>query len=341
MAALAVNKREKNAYTYERRGLGMKEDTNKERIDFEPSLENYICDKYSICREERQYVVFLYNILRKYGEKKSRENGNEISEKAKKIFNACGLEETAVVESVFYEAAFLRDFFERNRRLEYSKNNEKWKDKLSQKTFTVPKEEIEIKSFNKELIHYVCKRMCKEQKKEAGEIKIDCFKEEYNLGVDETKIKSKKIKIDNRELDSAEENWIKSRVKWMMNAQPDLAILYHNESKENDQRYLLFIECKFTSKESSYSYPVKEGKVDGLKQRQVQWMIADFLCEYLCKNKKEELKLSSGMEEDKSRLVRFVRSSETKVVEGNDKELFKGEISIEDLIEVDKNTFDI
>ena len=40
------------------------------------SVEHFLQDEYSICREERQYAVFLYNILRKYRSKDKR-NGNQ------------------------------------------------------------------------------------------------------------------------------------------------------------------------------------------------------------------------------------------------------------------------
>lgn len=82
-------------------------------------LEHFIRDEYSICREERQYAVFLYNILRKYRNKDKRIDKEVVS-----IFNACSIPRGAEIQNVFYEATFMRDFFERNRRLALSKNPE-------------------------------------------------------------------------------------------------------------------------------------------------------------------------------------------------------------------------
>ena len=74
-------------------------------------------EEYSICREERQYAVFLYNILRKYGKKQSRENlTGEEKNHIFEIFEACGIEADSDIEHVFYEATFMRDFFKRERR---------------------------------------------------------------------------------------------------------------------------------------------------------------------------------------------------------------------------------
>ena len=82
--------------------------------EYEPTLENYISNEYSVCREERQYALFLNNILLKYRDPDSRD------ETVQKIFEACGLSEAAII-NVFYEATFMRDIFERNRRVNFGK----------------------------------------------------------------------------------------------------------------------------------------------------------------------------------------------------------------------------
>lgn len=77
------------------------------------TAENFVKNmetEYSVCREERQYAVFLYNILCYYRRPERR------CQQAQDIFEVCGLKD-AILEQVFYEAAFMRDFFERNRRL--------------------------------------------------------------------------------------------------------------------------------------------------------------------------------------------------------------------------------
>lgn len=297
---------------------------------YEPSIENFICDEFSICREERQYAVFLYNILRKYGGSGSREGD------VQKIFSACGLKDTAVIDHVFYEAAFMRDFYERDRRLRYGEE-EKWKDKLLNKRFISQKKFFDKGSFNEELIQYVCEKMCKVRNKK-GKIVIKSFEKVCNLG--QNKIEFDKIRIDGRELEENDMKWINDRVKWMMNAKPDIAVIYYNEKGE---RELLFIECKFLSKESFYKAEYE--KRENVKQRCVQWLIADFLCHYLNKksgNKTEQINPSPIMKENKSQFVKFVRKDETKIVEKKDQKREKekiGEILIADLIRVDREIF--
>lgn len=279
----------------------MRKNDNVQNNKYGLSIENFISDKYSICREERQYVLFLYNVLRYYSTPKSREGKMDVQ----KIFTACGLdEEVVVVEHVFYEATFMRDFFERNRRLRYS-SEEDWESKLLNKEFTPNNENSEIESFNKELIQFVYKKMCEERKIEAGELEIDSPEIDRNLGQNMKEFE--KIKIGKGELDERDIEWIKYRVKWMMNAQPDIVVVYHKR-EEKTRKYLLFIECKFLSDESSYPFYLGNIKEENVKQRQVQWMIAKFLCNYLNKNNNRNIiELSSGMEKDKSRLVKFAR----------------------------------
>lgn len=310
---------------------------------FEISIGNFICDEYSICREERQYAVFLYNILRKYSTLISREKkADKTISKVRKIFEACRLED-ANIDHVFYEPTFMRDFYERNRRLRYSKT-EDWESKLLNKSFTANKDATEeyykIESFNKELIRYVYKQMCEKHTKDE-KIEIGDFEKECNLGQNE--IEFEKIKIGGKELGDLEKERIQYKIKWMMNAQPDIAVIYH-KGEDNTPKLLLFIECKFLSKESSYPAPAyyTNGEQKNVKQRQVQWMIADFLCDYL--DKTEKIKRSPVMKNKKSRLVQFVRKGETKIaekVQNGEKEEREeiGEILIEDLIEIDREIF--
>lgn len=298
---------------------GKAQDNSTEKCGL--SIENFINDAYSICREERPYALFLYNILRYYRIPERREGKVDVQ----KIFTVCGLDEkVAVVDYVFYEATFMRDFFERNRRLRYS-SEEDWKLKLLNKKFTAANENSEIESFNKKLIQFVYEEMCEEHGIKASEIEIESLEMESNLGQNEKEFEKIKIVIEG--LDESDKEWIKYRVKWMMNARPDIAVVYHI-GEENAQKFLLFIECKFLSKESSYPYYCENRKVENVKQRRVQWMIAKFLCNYLNKNNRNEMELSPSMEEDKSRLVKFVR-----------KDVKEGEILIERLIKLNDEIF--
>lgn len=103
-------------------------------------------------------------------------------------------------------------------------------------------------------------------------------------------------------------------IKCMMEAKPDIAVLY----EKDDKQYLLFLECKFESGESSYS---NKDKSNRKKQSEIQWMIADFLCRTYLEGKTE---VSESMRDKKSScLVRFVRKDGKKAEE---------EIKISDLV---------
>ena len=84
--------------------------------DLSISIDNYINNECSICREERQYALYLSNVLRYYGKNPKNKTTNRIgdNEKVKNIFKACGFNDVdlknIVIENVFYEATFMRDF---------------------------------------------------------------------------------------------------------------------------------------------------------------------------------------------------------------------------------------
>lgn len=194
-----------------------------------------------------------------------------------------------------------------------------------------------IGSFYTKLIKYVYEWKYKK------EVRVEYLGKECNLGQNDNQIEFEKLKIFNKESnelvnikDEIEKDWIKYRVRWMMNAQPDIAVIYHigEEKKKN----LLFIECKYLSRESTYTY-ITNGEKESEKQRKIQWMIAEFLCNYLFENEDSEveMKLSSGMKEKQSRLVKFVRGRETKAITEN--EDTRGEIFLKDLIECEKRIF--
>ena len=83
--------------------------------------EKYVSDNTSVCREERQYTLYLSNILRYY----STESRRNAVPGVQKIFNACAIPPDVTIEDVFIEASFMRDYFERNRRSHLAKDIEK------------------------------------------------------------------------------------------------------------------------------------------------------------------------------------------------------------------------
>ena len=234
----------------------------------------------------------------------------------KKIFIACGFKENeldnVVIENVFYEATFMRDFFERNRRIHLSKPSKK-EDVCLQKTFKRSSYEIKDKekSFNRKLLCF-CWEKIGQSKKGNEEIDFNNLGdiEEYNYGRNEIPVKFKAIK---------------NLARAMMNSKPDLAVIYHY-GENAEKKKLLFLECKFES---------SEDKTDGdngkeYSQREIQGYIAEFLCnienKYLTDVETSEIMIK---EEGQSKLVRFDRNDET-----------ADNISIKNLIEVEKRIFE-
>lgn len=278
--------------------------TMNENIEntYECSIEHFIDSEngnYSICREERQYAVFLYNILRKYRSPEAEERKGNTS--VREIFDACRIPNEAEIEKVFFEATFMRDFFERDRRIaeqkrrvEAGNRHNNLEQILCQKKckISVDDSKDSKESFNQKLIHYV---------KKAPVAYID---KALNLGQNE-------IVCD--ELSGDDKKTIQS----MMNAKPDIAVIYNDNSA---MKKLLFLECKFESGESSDR--------NGVKQSQIQWEIADFLCNHYLE--KECIEISERMKDQKSCIIKFVRKKTDKS---------ENEIQIDELIKLDANIF--
>lgn len=248
------------------------------------SIDNYICDNNSICREERQYALYLSNVLRKYSTPLKRARREDIQ----KIIKVCEIPDDATIQYVFYEATFMRDFFQRNRRIQFffanvgEKNIEDIKTKEEIKEFwknseykrkkrSICKKMNIEKSFNKKLFEYCYKVQFQKQidKKVLDEIFNDNDIEEVYYGINRKVEEILEIVRMKKLLKLSEED-VKSfysTLREMMNSKPDIAVIYESKGK----RYLLFLECKFESTESKSR--------SGVLQTDIQWQIADFLCQ--------------------------------------------------------------
>lgn len=340
------------------------------------SFKNYISDEFSICREERQYALYLSNVLRYYGKNPDDEtkttNRIDDNEKVKSIFEACFVNKkdlknfnneeerkriveeelkNIVVENVFYEATFMRDFFERKRENYFEKDDPKIT------------EENKIHSFNLALLEY-CWIHFLQQKSidelnglvaktiKRGEMKENNYGARNEIPflkkyVGQIKKNFKNEEDFKKELNNIEntEEFLRSIklrkiVRAMMNAKPDLAVIYYNY-KENGVKKLLFIECKYESKEDNYMfYSVDENEKiikNSISQRAVQGYIAEFLCEF--SGYMNEIALSKIMYNDEpkknegkylSKMIRFV----TDPAKENE-----GQINIKDLIQIEEDIF--
>lgn len=206
-------------------------------------FEEYFAEENPVCREERQYALFLYSRLLQMVEQKNPKDDV--------ILKACGLptEEELCIRSVAYEATYMRDFFWKDRELREERKAQE-KKKLDYEE-TLGKEGQED-CFNRKLYEYVRKQL-----KEEG---IDCktsisqIPRNRNLG---GKIKWEKV----------DEKMVKY-FRRMMNSKPDIAIYYEYNGKE----YLKFLECKYLSRETNQ---------EGVSQVVIQSQICDFLCEWM------------------------------------------------------------
>ena len=348
-----------------RGGLQMCADVNIVNID------NYIRSdkehKYPICREERQYALYLSNVLRYYGKNPNYNNSkgepiNRIghNEIVKKIFRACGFNkkndfdnlDNLIIENVYYEATFMRDFFERNRQTNFKKDDAEIT------------EENKKFSFNRRLLEYCWIHFLQQdsiaklegliaEKIKNGEMKENNYGAQNEIPfleyVEHVKKDFKneeefKKEFDNIEIKNKEEflRSIKLRkiVRSMMNAKPDLAVLYYDYKKKG-VRKLFFIECKYKSKEDNYIFYSIDAnekiKKDKISQRAVQGYIAEFLCNsYLKDVEKSEIMKNDNNE---SRMIKFVADS-VKDEEGQTKEgKIYGKINIKDLIKIEEDIF--
>ena len=211
-------------------------------------LEDYLCSGNPVCREERQYALFLANCLK-------MNNSN----------NICRLimGDSKIID-VFYEATFLRDYWYRDKEM-----------------------------INEKLWKYVNKNVNDAQ----SEIYQNTERHPNYWG----------IEMKN------------PVVMWMMNAKPDIAVLWEN----GQGVYLSFIECKYLSDLGEYTYTNNDKEIVKT-QLKIQEYILDFLC--------NELKLlysNKSVNYGSVKIVRFVANNKKK----GDDEI---EIMINDLLNYTK-----
>lgn len=283
------------------------------------SLDHYIEDEYSVCREERQYALFLCNVLKKYGGENYKQNKEAFGGYLETIFDVCSIPEDAVIVNVFYEATFMRDIFTRSRRIgewinRNTSNRQKRKvdDAVLSKDYSVSVcgyeenskyEGTEYTSFNKKLLEYLGvsdDKIAKVNERNIGHnILEDVFQtdNEFSLNSEDRK----KLKI----------------AQYMMNSKPDLAVIYSSKSEDKRSQneegtyYLLFLECKFESGEDKMELDADEP----ICQTDIQYKIAEFICTYYGYSQEKKLAVAKLMaDEKKSVKVEFTRRENEKKI---------------------------
>lgn len=174
--------------------------------------KDYLWGDEPICREERQYALFMYNRLRDLIGKEIEVNRHSDSKpdywlehginSDEEFLKICGLEGTVKIKEVFYEVTFMRDFFKYYKAMD-AKNH------------------IYAKSFNRNLIDYVNR---------GGQEDFNDWQEYLTTNLGKAPI-------------AKDELVLHKRVRNMMNSKPDIGILY----EKNNVCYMKFIECKYLS----------------------------------------------------------------------------------------------
>lgn len=179
------------------------------------------------CREERQFAVFLYYIFLK-------EKWNKGDSKTKEIVQRClypknkERKDIKIID-VYFEAALMRDYYEKN-------NN-----------------------FNEMLLKFCLgwlgkevETLCKKTKGcNLGAKKAKSIIQSY-LDLDNTKV----VEIIENE-DSEKYNDIKEKAcldiaRMMMNATPDILVIYKEKGEEETATKAKALECKYESDEGTY-----------------------------------------------------------------------------------------
>lgn len=302
------------------------------------SIDDYVNDKYFICREERQYALYLSNVLRYYGKHTQKFQENAGTQAIfNSIFETWKPDENHTIEYVFYEATFMRDIFDANRRKYLEKlqmidnsTNWSWKEDFL-KEISVKEDNCSI-SFNFNLLAYCWEKYINND--------IEQFEHIFKKMIDDKGKFEEKNYGGRNEIPllsylTMNESIFKVTVRAMMNAKPDLAVIY----KENGIRYLLFIECKYCSGEDCYN--VYEGKeiIKAIPQTEIQGYIAEFLCKspYL-----SHVEVSGIMRNNnnKSKLIRFIDAKNCKEKVQEDQDNNVGRIGIADLIRLEQRIFE-
>ncbi len=209
----------------------------------EGTLKNFLSKDDSICREERQFALFLYLVFLK---KKRKETGGKNGEYIDQTVRKClELEDTQDVEiiDVYYEASLMRDYwkyFQNNKNGEESEFNEKVLHFCLdfQLGAVKAKEEIDRLLSNQPKLRssYIGQTFWQGAVKEAYGNEVSKLMKENSDSITDEEKQQIGIKAG---LDIA---------KMMMNATPDILVVYNLDGR----LYAKALECKYQSKEGKY-----------------------------------------------------------------------------------------
>lgn len=225
-------------------------------MDGKQIADNYI-EVNHICREERQYALFLYMIFLK------AKKNLKLTDSETAVIRAClDIDEKKAFEikHVFYEATLMRDFFENDRQTKDNKDKRnnyhpEYSRKCSYKSSDIP-------SFNEKLLTELFLENKKYEfvyaKNEIDENKIkDIFSKIprfYNLknltGFDSKSIHFVHHNTAEDLIDVDDSSYsVLLEAHNMMNAKPDIMVIYEQKDNNENKTYYKCLECKYTSDE--------------------------------------------------------------------------------------------
>ena len=226
------------------------------------NISNYSCGDSSVCREKRQFTVYLYEILERCTRVKIDKEGF-----ANKNYE---------VEDAFYEPALLRECFDEaadkeafNREL-IAYADAKLKDILKTRPEGVKVEDAQIGAESKDEV-YILKSGIP---KDAGA--ADLTKHINGWG-------------------KAERSFRNPLARWMMNAKPDIALLLKRKGvKKKDEFVLCMTECVYIEGDEKYTFLCETAKGKGYRVTVSKRFILDQVLELLIGETEGTIKLSAG-----------------------------------------------
>ena len=247
-----------------------------------------------ICREERQYALFMYNkILELVQKEQSDYNDND-----KILLGNLGLDVNSKILNVYYEVTFMRDFIFKekiNKGKDFNDSLYNYiKDKIQndcQLKWLTLKDEIEhLMDKDKEKYKYILSdyKLNKDNPFNIKNFGKESIYKTVNYGSSvKGKIKHNIEGISDKLDKSDKEEWhysVRILMRAMMNSKADIGILYLDKEKKY---HLKFIECKYESDESDVRLlPLKKDdsieKPFVLRQTVIQYFICDFICNKIC-----------------------------------------------------------
>lgn len=214
---------------------------------FDKALLDRYLGKDLYCREEQQFAVFLYHMLLE-----AKRSGKAVTNEKIKECLRIGedREGDIIIKDVFFEATIMRDFFEEDRKkdkdfnkqlLEYClggafEENEKINQLNMLTEFLKNRNGLDIASCN------------------LGQNEVrKMIKKLYDSGRLETAIHSRNSSYDEEQMiQEAKVRTCLEIASMMMNAVPDILVIYEKRGKEGKKMYAKALECKYTSDEGTY-----------------------------------------------------------------------------------------